>query len=135
MLRFLKDESGQSVVEFALVAPILILLLCGIIDFAWILSAKLATDNCAREGARYASVSTDYENLSAETAERVQEVASASIKSGIDTDVTFSNPSDPGSGDVTVTVRSSVKALTVVASTIFGGDKVKLSSSVTMRAV
>jgi Flp pilus assembly protein TadG len=134
LIKFLKDESGQSVVEFALVAPILILLLCGIIDFGWILSAKLATDNCAREGARYASVCEDYGCVKAETSERVQEVASPVIKNDIKTDVTFSNPSDPGSGDITVVVTSRVKTLTIVADTIFGGDTVKLTSSVTMRA-
>ena len=36
--RILKNEKGQSIVEFALVVPILLTLLCGIIDFGWIYS-------------------------------------------------------------------------------------------------
>jgi uncharacterized protein (UPF0333 family) len=34
--RIAKNEKGQAMVEFALIVPLLILLLCGIIDFGWI---------------------------------------------------------------------------------------------------
>ena len=31
-----KRENGQSAVEFALVLPILLLIVCGILDFGWL---------------------------------------------------------------------------------------------------
>ena len=31
-----KRESGQAMVEFALILPILLLIVCGIIDFGWL---------------------------------------------------------------------------------------------------
>lgn len=133
MLRFLKNEDGQAVVEFALIAPILILILCGIVDFGWIFSAQIATDNCAREGARYASSCSDFSSSQTNTENKVQSVASDIIKNNLDVVVVYSNSASPVMGDVSVKVVSEVKALTIVASTIFGGSTFKLQSSVTMK--
>ena len=36
--RTIRRENGQSLVEFAIVLPILLTLLCGVIDFGWIYS-------------------------------------------------------------------------------------------------
>lgn len=51
-----KDESGQSLVEFALVLPILLLILIGIIDFGKVFSTELVIEGAALDAARYASV-------------------------------------------------------------------------------
>lgn len=55
--RFRKTEGGQALVEMALVLPILLLLVFGIVEFGRILNAKLIVSNASREGARYAAVS------------------------------------------------------------------------------
>ncbi|MEH7525277.1 TadE family protein [Bacillus sp. JJ1503] len=52
----MKSQKGQSLVEFALVVPVLILILCGIIDFGLILHAHLKIDHAGREAARAASI-------------------------------------------------------------------------------
>jgi Flp pilus assembly protein TadG len=49
-------DEGASAVEFALVVPILILLVMGIINFGALFSQKLALNNAVREGARAAVV-------------------------------------------------------------------------------
>jgi len=49
-------QSGQSLVEFALVLPILALLLFGIIQYGFIFSAMLTVRNASAVGARYAVV-------------------------------------------------------------------------------
>lgn len=131
--KFLLDENGQAVVEFALVTPILLLILCGIIDFGWIFSAQIATDNCAREGARYASSCSDFSLSQTGTSERVISVASDVIKNNLTTTVTYSNLASPASGDVSVSVVSEVRSLTFVAYTIFGGASFNLESNVTMK--
>jgi Flp pilus assembly protein TadG len=46
-------------VEFALIAPLLFLLVFGIIDFGLGLSASVTVNNAAREGARLAAVDPD----------------------------------------------------------------------------
>jgi len=133
MCRFLKDENGQAVVEFALVAPLLLLIICGIIDFGWIFSAKIATDSCAREGARFAASWTNYETAQTETANKVRSVANNMIKDNIKTVVSYSNADNPAAGDVSVVVVSEVRALTIVAHTIFGDPVFELKSAVTMK--
>jgi Flp pilus assembly protein TadG len=54
--RLLRRDEGQALVEFALVAPVLILILFGIIDFGRALNYLNAETNLANVGARYASV-------------------------------------------------------------------------------
>lgn len=54
----IKTESGQSLVEFALVIPVLLLFIMGILEFGWLLNAKITLTGGAREGARAAVVST-----------------------------------------------------------------------------
>ena len=49
-----KRERGQALVEMALIAPIFLLLVLGLIDFAGAFHAKITITNAAREGARLA---------------------------------------------------------------------------------
>lgn len=53
---FTEREKGASLVEFALIAPLLILLLLGIIEFGWLFGQYNDVRHGAREGARLASV-------------------------------------------------------------------------------
>lgn len=48
-------EDAQGMLEMALVLPILLLLICGIIDFGFIFTSKVAVANAARNGARFAT--------------------------------------------------------------------------------
>lgn len=63
---------GQNIVEFALVIPVLITLLLGILEAAWLGRAQLAAGNAVREGARLASVGKPVTEVKA----RVQKVGS-----------------------------------------------------------
>lgn len=49
-------DRGASLVEFALLAPLLILLMLGIVEFAWLFSQNLDARHGAREGARLVAV-------------------------------------------------------------------------------
>lgn len=55
---FARDEGGATLVEFALVAPVLLVTLVACFDFARALNAYVTVSNAAREGARYASISS-----------------------------------------------------------------------------
>ena len=54
--RYKSRERGANLVEFAILAPLLIMLLFGIIEFAWIFAQNLDVRHGAREGARLAAV-------------------------------------------------------------------------------
>lgn len=48
-----RGENGQGLAEFALVAPLLLTLVFGIVDFGRGMSANVTVANAAKEGARY----------------------------------------------------------------------------------
>lgn len=50
-----RRQGGQSLVEFAIVCPVLVLLLAGAIDFGLLYSQRLEIANAARVGVRWAS--------------------------------------------------------------------------------
>ena len=54
-----RDEDGAAAVEFALLLPLLVLLLFGMIQFGLALNARIQATNAAREAARMAVVGID----------------------------------------------------------------------------
>lgn len=54
-----RDESGATLVEYAVVAPFLFMLLFGIVEFALLTSSFTGVWTAAREGARYATTVGD----------------------------------------------------------------------------
>jgi Flp pilus assembly protein TadG len=53
------NDRGQSLVEFALVIPVLVILVFGIIDFGMGLRAYITVTQATREGARFGAVGND----------------------------------------------------------------------------
>lgn len=56
MERRARDDGGAAAVEFALVVPILLVLVFGIINFGFVFAQQIALNNGVRQGARYAVV-------------------------------------------------------------------------------
>lgn len=56
--RYLRNREGQSMVEFALVLPLLLLMLGGIIDFGHAFYQYSSIENVARDVARRASINS-----------------------------------------------------------------------------
>jgi Flp pilus assembly protein TadG len=52
MSRFRRDDRGAAMVEFAIVLPVLLLILLGIIEFGRAYNAQVSIQAAAREGAR-----------------------------------------------------------------------------------
>jgi hypothetical protein len=57
------SERGQSLVEFALLAPVLIFLFMGMFDFGWLLHQQIQIDNAVRMGARRGAVGETTPNM------------------------------------------------------------------------
>ena len=51
-----RHEDGASAVEFALVMPVLVLIVCGIIGFGIVFAQQLSLGNAARQAARFGAV-------------------------------------------------------------------------------
>ncbi len=54
--RHSRNPNGQALAEFALVVPILVIILMAILQLAFIFGTQIGLTNAAREAARYASV-------------------------------------------------------------------------------
>lgn len=121
-----RDEKGQSVVEFALVVPILLLLVLGIMEFGRAYSANLTLQNAAREGARLAVTgATD-----ARITQRVKDSAPTLDPARINVSVT---PSSRHQGDnVVVTVTYDFQYLTPFIQDLAGSLRT-FQQQVTMR--
>ncbi|HEY7795076.1 MAG TPA: TadE/TadG family type IV pilus assembly protein [Gaiellaceae bacterium] len=99
----LRKQNGQSMVEFALVAPVLLLLVLGIIQFGIVLNNYMALTDAVRAGSRQAAVGRTAADPIGETVDRVRGAAGHLDQSELVVTVT---PPDPSTwqqgGDVTV---------------------------------
>jgi Flp pilus assembly protein TadG len=102
--RFRRDQRGQALVEFALVLPILLILLLGIIDFARAWNVYQVLTDAGREGAREAVVANGLDVAAVQTV-----VIDAAGRAGIGlatSDVTVTLGADRGD-PTTVTISYS----------------------------
>ena len=128
-----KNEDGQAMVEFALILPIFLLILCGILDFGWLFYNQLSLNNACREGARYAVVNTaDGADTQAIINHIENTTTTVFANDGVDLTVTYSSPSDPTAGDITVTLEADISFFTPVLSTVLGKEKT-ITSTVIMK--
>jgi Flp pilus assembly protein TadG len=72
----MQSERGNVLVEFALIMPVLILILAGIVQFGFLLNAKIAVNSASYEAARSATLSDDPE---ADAVRSAESYASASL--------------------------------------------------------
>ena len=130
----LLKKRGQSLVEFALVLPILLLLVFAIIDFGWLLGNQLLATYGCREGARYGAVRVTSSNFNEVVEDKVYEVMPDFTHSGLDVTVVRTNPSSPREGDVVVSIDYSFRLLTPFAQMIFGSQDYITETECTMKA-
>lgn len=89
MIARLRHRDGQSLVEFALVIPLVLLLLMGLFDFGRAIYAYNTISNAARDGARRAIVdqSTISPNLYVAEREAAQQATALGIDEADETQV------------------------------------------------
>ena len=118
-------EKGAALVEFAIVVPLLVLLLIGIMEAGWFFGQAVEVRNAAREGARLAVV--DYP-VPGDEIEIRNETCSRAALSEDRASVSLSY--DAAEDAVAVTVKQTYASLTGVIPH-FGGNVIE--STVVMR--
>ena len=68
-----KKEEGASLVEFALLAPLFVVILFGLVEFGLAMYSKGMVTNASREGARFGVVYTSPRKTTEEISSKVQE--------------------------------------------------------------
>ena len=128
-----KREDGQAMVEFALILPIFLLILCGIIDFGWLFYNQLSLNNACREGARYAVVNTADDASTQAIKNHIENTTTTVFANdGVDIKIEYSSPNDPTAGDITVSMEAEISFFTPVLSTVLGKEKT-ITSTVIMK--
>ncbi len=86
-----KRREGQSLVEFAVVLPVFLLILAGILDFGLGLYSQMTVINAAREGARVGVV-TPPATLVADVNDRVQAMSGGLDKTKLTVTISCKRP-------------------------------------------
>lgn len=106
MIRRLRSEDGAAAVEFALILPVFLVLLLGIIEFGSAYNAQILLTNAAREAARTYSLTGDESAAVAAAAEATAPIGLAIGASDVAFAVTPAGAcSSPSTLNVTVEVN------------------------------
>ena len=131
---------GQALVEFAVVVPLLMLLILGLFEFGRIYNAKLVVTQAVREGARRAVVMTGTTQAAKETAAKAQAVTSTQdYANNVGIAITVNTPTlVTVSGDankaIVVSAYYDVPLVIPTLGTILGtGANVRVTSTAEMR--
>ncbi len=116
----LRREDGQAITEFALILPVLVALLLGIIQFGIVFNNYLTITDAARAGARKAAVSRFIGDNGASAKTTAQNSAQQLDQTALKVTVTSTDWNVPGS-DVNVTVTYPY-SINILGWTVKAGD-------------
>ncbi len=116
-MRKWRRDRGQSIVELAIVLPLLLLILLGCLDLGRAFAVRMALANGAREGARYASKFPDADPSDLEAMARQDIAAQGLDDSKLHVSVTVPD-TQKGGLSVQVTAEYSLPMFTTY---LFGG--------------
>jgi Flp pilus assembly protein TadG len=123
----LQHTESASAVEFAIILPVLTLLICGIMDFGNLFYQVHMVNEAARAGARYAAVDPTLANIPTDVTNYIQSNYSSQLK------VTTSPSPLASQGNITVKVSNSVKIITPIISAFFPSNPYTITGSCTMQ--
>ncbi|GAB5078104.1 TadE family protein [Arthrobacter sp. AD-310] len=105
------SERGAAAVEFAILLPLLLMLVLGIIEFGRAYNAQITLTNAARDGVRVMAIAND--PTGARAAARN---AASSVSSTIpDSDITLSTTACSTGNQVTLTIKYNLSTITGIA--------------------
>ena len=127
--RFLENKKGQSVIEFALILPLLLAVLYGITEFGRAIMVTNVLHTASREGARIAAVAPDTSIARARAEQRIDEVLQAAAIKSVDIIEPYQIEFDLTDRVVRVTVRAyfrdqALTALVNILNTFLGGTTI-----------
>lgn len=132
-LRKKRHEGGQSAVELALTLPLLLLLICGMIEMGWLASTRLVLDNITREGVRAGIVATSAADNTTAVTNRINGMKPTYLTKTLTITITYSNPSNFRDGDITVVTAYNLPTLTPLTAFLTKDGTFHIRASCTMK--
>jgi Flp pilus assembly protein TadG len=128
-----RNRKGQSLVEFALIAPVIIVLFMGMFDFGWVLHQQIQMDNATRLGARRGAVgetNTVIINRMKATCDFTLETSQITIEVRNAAGSNIGNPNDrtPDNQIFVAVTRNNVPLITPLGNFIAGLHSINLHS-------
>lgn len=128
-----EKNKGQALVEMALILPVLILLIFGMMDFGRVLKANLTATEASREIARVAALKGNATDADAVVSTTVAN-ATAAIEGVLVVNITPTSSTARTSGqEITVVVQTNVEILTPLINTMLT-NPFPVSGTTVMRA-
>lgn len=121
---WIAGQRGQTLIEFALIAPLIFLFLFVIVDFGIAMDRRITLQHAVREGARFAAVHTDAGDIKQRTVDQGQDLIDlADVEvcyiDGADSNATIGDPGD--SVQVSADFAYDLAIVRPVLSGLFGG--------------
>ncbi|MBI2322980.1 MAG: pilus assembly protein [Chloroflexi bacterium] len=132
MDRRLRSDAGEAVLEFALLAPILLLILASILETGRVFDAWVVVHNAAREGARAGVVAAPAVDVAATAQQAAERYLAVGLGARGDVAATLVEPPVVTAEAVAVTARADVAPYTPLGRAVVS-DTVPVRASATMR--
>jgi Flp pilus assembly protein TadG len=131
---FRRRTDGMTAVEFALLLPVMLLIVCGIMDFGNLYFQLHIVNEAAREGARIAATQKP-PSYAYPTKSSIQTVLQTAYGPSVTVDTMTPNPITSGSSgsSVTVTIKSTVNILTPVINQLIPNNPAAVYGKCVMR--
>lgn len=125
---YLHNEKGQSLVEFALIIPVVLLILLGILEFGMMLNSYLTISNASREGARQGAIGSSDSDIQA----KIMEISPNLDDMDILVEITPTEGSRRRGDMVTISITYNYEVINPLISSIIN-NSVQLKSQTSMR--
>jgi Flp pilus assembly protein TadG len=128
MMKLLKNQRGQALVEFAIILPLLLLIIMSIIEFGLMLNSYLTVRNVSREGARagiVGSTNAEIENTIISTSPNLEECK-------LTINITPPEGSRKSGDTLTVKLTYKYKLIVPIISSLLGNE-INLKAQTSMR--
>lgn len=137
-----KGDRGSAFVEFALVSPLLLLLMFGVLDFGRLFFTELTIQHALREAGRFAVTGNHLPNPGGGSWPRVYSIKQVAQQSAAGLDLTNikitsvrggTNHAGGPSDTVTISLTTSLKLLTPLVADFFPQGASKITASTTFK--
>lgn len=112
--------------------PLIVLLLCGMLEFGWVYGNSLAVQNATREGVRAGIVAVAQAENNQLVTDRINSMAPDAVEN-MEISIVYSDPANFRAGDITVIVTYTLNGITPFAGLFTTGGAFNLSADCTMK--